>query len=51
MTWEMVSESANEVMDRTSVAGGWIYRLRTRSGSEHTGFTWSVAICFVPTAP
>lgn len=51
MNWEPVSESDNEIVERADVEGGWIYRFRTRSGSEHTGFTWTVAFCFVTPPP
>lgn len=51
MTWELVSVSDNERLERTPVDGGWIYRYQQRSGSEHTGFTWNTSICFVPEPP
>lgn len=48
MNWELVSTSENEIVERAAVEGGWIYRIKERSGSAHTGFTWSASICWVP---
>jgi hypothetical protein len=47
--WEAVYRSDNEVMERTAVDGGWLYRYQLRQGSEHGGFSWSIAMAFVPT--
>lgn len=51
MNWELVSTSDNEIVERASVEGGWIYRIKTRQGSAHSGFTWDTAVCFVTPPP
>lgn len=51
MNWEQVYSSDNERMDRTAVEGGWIYRYQQRQGSQHDGYTWSIALTFVTPAP
>lgn len=51
MTWEEVSRTENEVLSRTVVEGGWLYRYMQRQGDLHGGFTWSISLAFVPTPP
>lgn len=51
MNWEEIHRSENEVLSRSAVDGGWIYRYQQRQGDLHGGFTWSVSICFVPEPP
>ena len=51
ITWEPVSSSETERLDRTSVGGGWLYRYQQRQGSEHGGYSWSIALAYVPEPP
>lgn len=44
--WESVYTSENDRMERLPVEGGWLYRNFVRSGSDHGGYTWMVALSF-----